>query len=264
MKKIKIGVAVLFGIVGIYFIVSYGIFLLKKPIIDQQIEKSLDDNLYENNDQEDNTMQLEDKVSIQDVSVQIQSISEIKDDQHQTIDDQNIVFDNQLLENDLQKKNQDIITSNGSCALNNAYSFVDMPIGDDYVIDNQTYKTLQILIGSNIDEFVKLILQSNNDLITAQICKSCTLFAFFKKIQHKKPLTIDEIKTLQKMLVNLYRFVQVTQNLSEEKLLQTEQYIALENLNRSGNLQQDIEQQAQKDIMIGALQKLLHMSGNAH
>ena len=123
---------------------------------------------------------------------------------------------------------------------------------------------MQILIGSNIDHFVTLILQSNNDLIAAQICKSCTLFAFFKKIQHKKPLTLDEIKTLQKMLANLYRFVRVTQNLSEKKLLQTEQYIALENLNRSGDLQQDIEQQAQKNVMIGALQKLLNMSSNAH
>ncbi len=138
-----------------------------------------------------------------------------------------------------------------------SYSFITMKIADDYIIDQETQDVLDILIGDDVDAFVKLILQSNNNIVSKEACRSCGMYAFFNGIKHHKPLTSDDVRMLQKMLANLYRFVGKMQKLNKDiELMRGEQYEALQNLHKSQAVRNDAKLQARRSATAAALKKL--------
>ena len=141
-----------------------------------------------------------------------------------------------------------------------SYSFVTMPISDDYEIDIETQQNLDILIGNDFNRFISLILQSNNDVVSKQACRSCVLYAFFKKVKKHHVLTTDDIIKLQHMIGNLYRFIETTKKLSKSMMITPEQYAALQDLNRPQALKNSMKLQARKTAAAAALKKLQSMS----
>lgn len=138
----------------------------------------------------------------------------------------------------------------------NSCSFVTMPIPDNYIMDIETQYLLDILIGNDFNQFIKLIIQSNNDVVSQQACRSCVFYAFFKKIKKHKILTVDEIKTLQHIIGNLYRFVETMKKMSPGMMMSPEQYRALQDLNRPQVLKDSMKLQARKNAAARALRKL--------
>lgn len=138
-------------------------------------------------------------------------------------------------------------------------SFVTMPIPDNYIFDIETQNSLDILIGNDFNQFIKLIIQSNNDVVSQRACRSCVFYAFFKKIKKHKNLTTDEIQTLQHIIGNLYRFIETMKKLSSAVMMSPEQYSALQDLNRPQILKNSMKLQARKTAAARALRKLQSM-----
>ena len=236
MKRIKIGVAIIFLTVGVYFIISYSIFWFKKSSVDKQLQSAEKEGVAAE------MIQPEGNVAIQRVVQDDDTDIESSDEDSNNSDE--LVVSSES-ENPLpvimaEKEREFIITSdraveNKKPVKLDSYSFVTMPIADDYEIDIETQRTLDALMGKDLDAFVKLVLQSNNNVVSAEACRSCGIYALFSILKKHQSLPLDEIVVLQKMLANLYQFVETTKSLSKSNkpLLLLEQYQALQDLNRS-------------------------------
>ena len=145
----------------------------------------------------------------------------------------------------------------------NISSFITMnPIPANYKIDEETQNALDVLIGNDVDEFVRLVLQSNNNVVSKEACRSCSMYAFFNGIKNHDLLTIEDIRILQKLLANLYRFVEKMQKLSQEPLMLPEQYEALQDLHRSQDAKNDIKLKKRFAVTSAALKKLQNITYN--
>jgi len=239
MRRIKFGVAVIFLLVIIYFFISYGIFFSKKSSIDSNIsfdQKNIEQALVQKNSDEKF-----------EAPVIVQNIDEVEDES---------ADQRELILSLVSEPKSEYSVSAEPTALG-SYSFVTMPISDDYVIDAETWDIFDYLLGNNLEEFVQLVLQSNNDVVSQQSCRPCAMYAFFKKIKNHKQLSREEIIALQKIIGNLYRFIETMQKISKnKKLISDEQYRALQDLNRSQAARNDLKLQARRAATLSALKKL--------
>lgn len=261
MKRIKIGATIIFLAAAIYFILSYGIFFLKKESLDVQLKSS-----------EENSADRE--------SVEPQDNVVIQRNAHEN-DDKNKVFvesapDDFIVTQEIERPLPILMVEEPSLFVIKAadrvvdqdlskidsYSFVTMPIPDDYKMDQETQKTLDALIGSDLDEFVRVVLQSNNNIVSKEACRSCGMYAFFSAIKKHQPLSADEVVVLQKLLANLYQFVQKTKALTKFSIILLEQYNALQDLNRSQAEKNDMKLKARRTATAAALKKLQSIQYN--
>jgi hypothetical protein len=258
MKRVTIGIAIIFLTVTIYFIVSCGLLLYKKQSLDQQIsdlqdaqgfgkkesgitklsrdrvviQNAIDDNDADSKEDTGNPRLFQFGIS----SKPERPLAIIRDE----------VEDDFFVESDGNEQNTPL----------DSYSFVTMPIGDDYIIDRETQDSLNILIGNDLDDFVKLVLQSNNNIVTKEACRSCGMYAFFSDIKKRQKLTKNEVIILQKSLANLYQFVEKMKLLSKKIIISPEQYAILENLNRPQSIINDMKLQVRRAATSAALKKL--------
>ena len=277
MKKIKISIVIVIGLVTVYCIVSYSIFFIYKPSIDAQLQKIGEET------QETISNQVIDKrdhVVIQSLS---QRVCQHGDDcyraQDQALDDSlddGIDSSEIIVTQEPQRplslftaepEREFFVNSDDQFADRNpiaiqSYSFMTMPVDEDSFIDLDTQATLDILIGNDVDEFVKLVLQSNNNIVSKEACRSCGMYAFFNGIKNHKPLSVDEIRILQKLLINLYQFTAKMKNLSDTPIMHAEQCDALEDLHRSQAVKNDIKLQARLAVTSAALKKLQNIKYN--
>jgi len=137
-----------------------------------------------------------------------------------------------------------------------SYSFITMPISDDYIMDAETQATLDTLIGQDLDDFVKLVLQSNNNIVSKEACRSCGMYAFFNGIKKHHPLKPDDVIILQQVLGNLYQFIAKMKAMSKSFIIRSEQYDALLDLHRSQAVKNDMKLQARRAATQAALKKL--------
>lgn len=270
MKRIKIGAAIIFLAVAIYFIMSYGIFWITKPSLDAQLDLSKAQSIEQNLDK--SKALSNESVVIQNMQGstckhascqnQVQSHAVLDDSLYDFVitSEQNaplaqIVADKQPI----FVMNADNVRDEKLLSVD-AYSFVTMPkalLIDGYQIDQDTRDAIKILVGNDLDEFVRLILQSNNNIVSKDACRSCGMHAFFKKVIKDEPLDADEIVVLQQALANLYRFVEKMRSLSSHTfIMRTEQYSALQDLNKSQIVKNNLKIQARKASTTAALKKL--------
>ena len=260
MKKVKLGIGIVFLAVTIYCVISYGIFFNKKDKLDMQIssEQFIDHHMIEESPAV--VIQTFASTTCHECKTPVQKkdkksdfiVTDDADDQQLPI----IEADNQeefFVSADGSKKSKKI----------NSASFITMnPIPADYQIDTETQDALDVLIGNDVDAFVRLVLQSNNNVVSKEACRSCSIYAFFNGIKNHTLLTIEDIRILQKLLANLYRFVEKMQKLSQEPLMFPEQYEALQELHRSQDAKNDIKLKKRFAITSAALKKLQNISYN--
>ncbi len=263
MKRVKFGIVIVFLVAAIYCIVSFGIFFDKKASIDTQLQ------LLEQS--------LEEGVQPQNQSVVIQNIESITChecnhpvQQNNVQPDFIVINDSDINEQQLPDgfvDNQSELFVKANSEKNviplSSSSFITMnPISESYVIDQETQNALDVLIGHDVDEFVRLVLQSNNNIVSREACRSCGMYAFFNGIKHHRQLTVKDIVMLQKLLANLYRFVERMQKLSHEPLILPEQYEALQELHRSQDVKNDIKLKQRFAATSAALKKLQNIKYN--
>ncbi|MBP6869953.1 hypothetical protein KBC04_03665 [Candidatus Babeliales bacterium] len=264
MKRVKIGVGIIIGIVGVYFIISYGIFYVRKPSLDVQLQP------------------LDEQVVIQKIA-RVQQENDNKDDLEHDAQYHELQKDHTSFKKDdeiklvimkekskplpvIMPESEEEFVVKIDRAVDEKilgldfFSFVTMPIPDDYEIDVETQNSLDILIGNDFNRFINLVLQSNNDVVSKEACRSCGLYAFFKKVKHHKTLTIDDITTLQHIIGNLYRFAETMRKLSKDAVMSPEQYTALQDLNRPQVLKNSMKLQARRAAAASALKKIQSMS----
>lgn len=135
-------------------------------------------------------------------------------------------------------------------------SFVTMQIHVGSQLDHDTQKIFDMLIGSNIDGLLDSIAQSNNNILSTEICKTCAIDTILKKVSKHKKLSEQELIALQHVVSNLYKFVNVMQKLGNKSILTAEQYLALKNLNESKACMNNLKHQARQATRIAALQTL--------
>ncbi len=272
MKRIKMGVAIVCCIGVSYFMISYGIFLYKKTSIDAQIQEQVQpvaDVVSYKESINEQKEQNRSGVMPQDESVVIQTMSCVSCKKHPVVS-QDLQSD-VIVTNDEQDEpvaqvfaddRPDFIVSSDKSVHKKSkksysYSFITMKISDDYVIDQEIQDALDVLIGNDVDAFVKLILQSNNNIVSKEACRSCGMYAFFNGIKNHKPLTSDDVRMLQKMLANLYRFIGKMQKLNQDvQIISDEQYEALQSLHKTQAVKNDMKLQARKAATSAALKKL--------
>lgn len=263
MKSIKVGMAIV-GIAVVSGIIIGSFVLFKKKRIDDQqvVVQKISDIQYddiplvEHDMQYHNQKSRSSKIQFQDQDdVTLVIVPEKEKPLPIIMPEQQDRF---VIEEDYIVANHPVCEKSGNVDLQ---SFVTMKIADDYRLDIETQLTLDILIGNDFNQFINLILQSNNDIVSKEACRSCGLYAFFKKIKHRKQLRPDEIKTLQHMVGNLYRFVETMRKLSGNfSGMSVEQYAALQDLNRPQVLKNSMKLQARKTAAAAALRKLQSMS----
>lgn len=277
MKRIKIGIVIVIGLVTVYCIVSYSIFFMHKPSIDAQlhivgeeVQEPISHQAVEKTDQ----------VIIQNISHRIcQHGDDCYRAQDQGIDDlldkaanSSEIIVTQEAQRPLalvmaEPEEEVFITNDDQSGDQNpevmqSYSFMTMPIDEQSVIDLDTQATLEDLIGNDVDEFVKLVLQSNNNIVSKEACRSCGMYAFFNGIKNHKPMSSEDIRILQKLLLNLYQFTEKMKKLSGTTIMLPEQYDALEDLHRSQAIKNDIKLQARLAVTSAALKKLQNIKYN--
>lgn len=269
MKRLKGAVAIIFLLVVSYFLISYGIFWITKPFVDQrlaQFDQPLNAVAQTQNavaQTQDVFAQTQDAVVIQNVEPVCTHGSCLHHDDEPVIgyDDEEEFQDGE------QEPQVDVITNEEQEPMQPVHqvkepskdlhdSFITMNIPDDYQVDQDIQDTLDVLIGNDVDEFVKIILQSNNNIIVQQACRSCSMFAFFNGIKNHKPLSVEDVRLLQKMLANLYRFVAKMKALSNNLILREEQYAALQDLYISQAVKNDIKLKKRQAVTSAALKKL--------
>ena len=265
MKKVKAGIAIVVSTIIIYFVVSYGVPWFRSLSVGLQLQSG----------EVKSIKQTEERLESKDDSlVVIQNEVEDRqcsDDFHK--EPQNLV---EFTMNGEPKKSFPLIMAEEQRKFIlsrdaagdkepvklDSYSFVTMPIVDDYKIDKETQYTLDTLIGKDLDEFVKLVLQSNNNIVSKEACRSCGMYAFFKAIKKHKTLNAYEVVTLQQILSNLYKFIENMKKLSNTSLMLSEQYNALQDLNRSQAVKNDIKLRKRKAATSAALKKLQSIKYN--
>jgi hypothetical protein len=125
-----------------------------------------------------------------------------------------------------------------------------------YKLDVDTQESFDILLGNDFNRFINLVLQSNNDIVTEQACRSCVLYTLFKKVKHRKPLREQEIKTLQLIIEKLYHYMSSMKQLTKKLVMSREQYNALQDLNQSHEVKQKNRLQARQAYTKEALRAL--------
>jgi len=138
-------------------------------------------------------------------------------------------------------------------------NFITMNIMNAGRLDSDLQRTFDVLIGHNLDGLLDLIVQSNNNILSTDNCKTCAIDALLKKVSKHKKLSVEELRTLQKMMAHLYQFVNVLQNLTNRTMLTSEQLIALKNLNISLIAKNNLQKQVRQAATQAALQSLQHI-----
>ncbi len=238
MHRLKIGAQAVVVLVIFYAVISSTIFYMKKSSMDQQLQNI--DSAY----QPQNVM-----------------IQKVGDDGHALCthtDEEPVLQDQDVVQDDVIDRQ---VASDDQPQSADAYSFVTMP-AQDCIIDKELWYTFDMLIGHNLNDFVRLVLQSNNNIVSKQACRSCAMYTFFNKIKKHKNLTVQDIATLQPLVANLYRFVQKMTAMSGGKLtlLRLEQYEALQDLHKSQKELNHKKLQARKAATAAALQRLQRVS----
>ncbi|MDP3788066.1 MAG: hypothetical protein Q8Q60_01950 [Candidatus Chromulinivorax sp.] len=274
MKRIKIGVVIVLLIAVIYFMISYSIFLYKKPSIDAQLhvaqlqvedtlvgEKFIDQHEQQNKKQNESVV-IQNMAATPckkhaDASCDVQSHFIVTSDEQ----------DEPVMQVTADDQQEFIVTADQNMhrpvGKSHSHSFITMKISDDYEIDQETQDTLDMLIGNDVDIFVKLMMQSNNNIVSKEACRSCGMYAFFNGIKNHKPLTTDDIRMLQKMLANLYRFVGKMKKLNKDvEIMNQEQYEALQTLHTSQAVKNNAKLQARRATTAAALKKLQNIKYN--
>ena len=134
--------------------------------------------------------------------------------------------------------------------------FVTMEILHAGKLDYNTQQMFDLLIGTNIDRLLDLIAQSNNNILSTDSCRTCAVDAIFKRVSKHKKLSEREMLSLQKVVANLYKFINTMQKLTNKSILTAQQYIALQGLNRSQVSINHSLIQGQRAATIAALQAL--------
>lgn len=270
MKRVKIGATIVFLVVAIYFTISYGIFWFTKPSADAQLKFSESPSV-EQNIAEPKLLPHE-SVVIQNMQESVCKHASCKNQGqlYPELDDSLADF---IVTNDedaplaqvvaeeqpLFVMNADTMQDKKILAVD-AYGFIKMPkelLLHGYQIDQDTRDVIKILVGNDLDEFVRLILQSNNNIVSKDACRSCGMHAFFKKVIKDEPLDTDEIVILQQALANLSKFVEKMRSLSPHTaIMRAEQYSALQDLNKSQIVKNNLKIQARKASTTAALKKL--------
>jgi hypothetical protein len=238
MQRLKIGAKAVVVLVIFYAVLSSTIFYMKKSAMDQPLD------IIDSGQQVQN-------VRIQKV-VDEGLASCTHADEEAVLRDQDVVQDDvidQVVVRDELPQSADY------------YSFVTRP-AQDCIIDKELLYTFDMLIGHNLEDFVRLVLQSNNNIVSKQACRSCAMYAFFNKIKKHQRLTVEDIATLQPLVANLYRFVQKMTAMSGGKLtlLRLEQYEALQDLHKSQKELNNKKLKARKAATAAALQRLQKIS----
>lgn len=134
--------------------------------------------------------------------------------------------------------------------------FVTMQILHAGKLNYDTQQMFDLLIGGNIDRLLDLIAQSNNNILSTDSCRTCAVDAIFKRVSKHKKLSEQEILILQKVVANLYKFINTMQKLTNKSILTAQQYIALKDLNRSQVSRNHSLIQGHRAATIAALQAL--------
>lgn len=135
-------------------------------------------------------------------------------------------------------------------------SFVTTEFYDGAQLDATVQQSFDLLIGHNIHGLLDLIVQSNNNLLVRDSCKTCAIDAILKKVSKRKALTLVEIISLQHVIENLYKFVNTMQALGQKTILTHEQFLALKNLNTSQVSMKQIARESRQAATFAALQSL--------
>jgi hypothetical protein len=228
MKQLKLSGIVIFFASIIYFFISYGIFLYKKPLIDHDL----------NFNQENR--------SIQQIFEEKKNIAQQESYEHE---------DPVIIQS--IRKNSD--TSYTFSINPEEVSFVSMVIPENYSIDLETQEHLDRLTGDNLEFVVKLIMQSNNTIVGADACPECSVSALIKQVKQHKKLKKEDIVILQKMIANLYAFVEMTKNMTGKLLMPVDQYAALKALNVSQDVKDNLKLEERQAATLAILHKLKSM-----
>lgn len=266
MKRIKIGVAVVMLLVAMYTLVSYGIFFIKKSSIDDEIQGVALSNISPN---EERSMVVVQHVSAQDEDVDMPCPHIMPDNVNQDFLVSNDTSAVSSLINSfvVQEDLQPVFFIEGMQEKKmraDEYSFLTMPLPQDYQIDAENYRTLDILIGKDLRAFANLLASSNNNVLSKEACKSCAIYALLKKIKKHHPLTFDDIESLRSSLLNLYAFLENMKKLSNKVKMpiSPEQEEALLDLYRSQAIKNQLKLQARKNATAAALKKLQSIQYN--
>lgn len=135
-------------------------------------------------------------------------------------------------------------------------SFVTTEFRDGAQLDATVQQSFDLLLSKNIDGLLDLIVQSNNNVLAQNSCKSCAIGTILKKVVKRKALTVAEIISLQHVVENLYKFVNTMQALGQKTILTHEQFLALKNLNTSQVSIKQIARESRQAATIAALQSL--------
>ncbi len=230
MKQMKLSAVIVFFVAIIYCCISYGIFWYKKACIDRDLQMNSDE------------VHIEKKVSSE--------IVEEKKMQHSNQDKQDDVVIQSLVEKNAFDENQNSQSE---------YSFVSMPISDNYRFDLETQESFDRLIGDNVELFIKLLMQSNNRILGADACPECSVSALIKQVKQHKKIERDDIIILQKMIANLYTFIETTKKISGKILLHADQYAALQFLNLPQHIKNNIKIEERQAATVAILHKLKMM-----
>jgi len=150
----------------------------------------------------------------------------------------------------------ELLSSEDAIVLKPDDCFVTMEILHAGKLDYDTQQMFDLLIGGNIDRFLDLIAQSNNNILSTDSGRMCSLDAIFKRVSKHKKLSEQEILVLQKIVANLYKFINTMQKLTNKSILTAQQYIALQDLNRSQVSKNHSLIQGKRAATITALQTL--------
>jgi|GEM_PF-2365031 len=247
MKKNKMIVVIFLSILTMMCVLMYLIQFSNKPV-------TL--NIIEAEPQQHDVLQVS-----QDEQVQNSQNTEFKDSQNQDT----VVVQSYCPEVEVEDQDE-IIDDNNKLELSSivlelseADSFVTMNIDHDGTLKLEIQQAFDLLIGDSIESLLDLIAQSNNNVLSTDPCRTCAIDAILKKVSKHKKLSKHELHSLQSVVMNLYKFINTMQKLSNKSMLTAQQYVALDSLNKSQMLKNDDIVQARKATTLAALQSLVNI-----
>lgn len=232
MKIVKICIALVCCCVGIYYGMLH---LSRKPVV----------------------VVVADEVVILPVEEKIQEpIMQEQHDEPVVIQTYHAMVEEQPVIEEEDEHVVELATIIESCPILPHDSFVTTEFRDGAQLDATVQQSFDLLLSKNIDGLLDLIVQSNNNVLAQNSCKSCAIDTILKKVLKRKALTVAEIISLQHVVENLYKFVNTMQALGQKTILTHEQFLALKNLNTSQVSIKQIARESRQAATIAALQSL--------
>jgi len=218
MKRVKIGLFLVLLAAISYFLLSYTIFLFEKKIIDSELRPVITELVPDDLDRLHN-----------DFAVNVpRGASVLGLSKNDSVVVQKVTVD--------AEKNMD------------DYSFVNMPISQDTQLSGDTQKSLDLLVCHNLEGFLDLVTQSNNDVLSHESCRSCSMHAILKHLKNGRHLDVHDLQALQVAVANVYQFILSMKKLKNDQeflpgTLLPDQYSSLQHLNRSLKINKKLELQ---------------------